>query len=708
MKKKRGWSLLLIAIAVLITAGGSFADLHFKPFVKSYPTTQSPNWEQDAEVLAEVWWNAPAPNNNKLTFINGSYQYSTAIFAYSTSQPTFIGTTALPGLSEINASAYNTSAGSALFIRTIPGSGTPLPFAQQDYLVFQPDLIINNNASGSAALTFNPSQAKAGGLSPTGGDVDLTNGYGTLTVPITPASPPTGFTGPSDTTSRNVTGLIGNSIGNTVHIDWTDLNSAPFTNDDTPPIKYDIYVKEGPDFTAANLNGEVYRAEADLSGNTKRIGSMGVPDTSSSLRTLKDKTTYYFRMRAKDSTTQPDVLNRHKTTNTDPGGAQNKFVAIHINDLTAPEGITISPNPPAAANQQITVAWGAPANDGADLDGYIVLRSDGASNLEAPDLGGAGTDDSDGPDYSAIAANAEMTASPASFPGWFKAYQGKATQFTDSGLDNKKKYKYAVYAYDVIDANQQGRNYTTVPQTCIGQPGEAPDMVENFIAISSPETNQITLMWDIPAASAGFYKGAKIVYTTNKFEWSKLTVGSPEAKDFVLSAADATSQIVTITQVGGTTAPTNLDPNAIYYFKAYAYNDSNMSKPNGAMAAAVPALGGQGGGGSINFSLTAGPNIIGIPKFISNIMINNVGVVSLQELVAAINTIAGTSVVTSISYLDLSTATKQLRGATYDPAGNVTYADFDLNTPVPLVPGQAYQLTLSSTVSTLTFVLKAQ
>jgi len=695
MKGKRKYLTLLILILIGVFAAAQ-ADLHFKPFVNSYRSQQSPKWEQDARVLAEVWWSAPSPSGySGVTAIDGSYFYDAGIFVYSAaSEPSYLNECDLAGLSSIVDSQYRANSGSALFSRTIAASGNPIAFTQTDYKAYVPVLLVKPDASGTANINFNTSFAKALGKDTGDNTQTITGNYVNLSIPISAGAPPQNFAGPSS--AVNINGSTSKAIGNTVKIDWTDLNSAaaPFAKDDTPPIKYDIYLNEGASFDNPANESKVVAGATDLSGNSKTLGGSGIPGTP----VLKDKTTYYFRMRAKDSTTTPNILGKHKTTNTDSGASG--MVSVHVNDYTAPEQFTINTMNPA--NKQLTVGWSTPAQNANDLAGYYVLRHDAptGSDPALPTLVSA-SGDNDGTDYSGVADGAEIIAGT----GWKKVKRVNAgtNQIVDTGLDNKTRYKYAVYAYDIADANQQGRNYSITPATKFGQPGEAPDLVNNFIAISSPEARQITLMWDDPAQA--FYKGATVVYTTKKDDWDTLDVNSPEAADVPVSG-DPTKGLVeskVLTKLGGV----DLNPNQIYYFKAFSYNDAGMSKTTGAMAASIPALG--GGGGPVTITLTKisggmGVNSIGIPAGTSFLFEDLSGskksftVSTLQDLIAAINSSAGAGTVTASAYWD--GAKQQLAGASYSATGSKTYstAGFD-ETKINLAGGKGYYLSVSRTIT---------
>jgi hypothetical protein len=660
--KYREGLLVLLLLALTAQAG---ADLTFKPFVYTYRSAESPRWEQDAEVLAEVWWNAPSPAGLAgVTAIDGSYLYSTGVFEYAVaSQPTYLNECSLSGLSSIVDTQYRAAAGSAIFSRTITASpGTPISFTSQPYRAYSPKLKVKAAAAtGNTSVSFNTDYAKVlgkdgGGVTQTitgGGASPLVN----LTIPVTTGAPPQNFGGP--TAVANVNGSTSKSIGNTVKLDWVDINNAgaPFTNDDTPPILYDVYYNTGDTFASNPADeSKVCASAINLTGSTVTLGGNGVP---AGTPTLKDKTTYTFRMRAQDSTTDPENLGKHKTTNTDGG---TFFRSVHVNDYTAPEGIAAPSLSPS--DKTLTITFGGASQNNNDVAGYIVIRKDATTSDPAePNLGGA-SGDVDGPSYSSIANGAEIIAGS----GWIKvAQQTSPGTITDGDLDNNKKYKYAVYAYDIVNADQQGNNYTTVPGVRTGQPGAAPSVISNFIAISSPEVKQISLLWDKPTQD--FCKGVKFVYTTNKADWNILDNSSPEAVNAVVVDTPVNSAV--LTTINGAALE-----DTIYYFKGFAYNDSGMSKPEGAMAAAMPAKGGGLGG---TFLLKASST----DRLVVNSIFVPAGsaIANASQLIDAINAKAGKPIVIVVGKWDKDNG--MAVGLPADGSGGTDFL---------VVPGEGYQI----------------
>jgi len=566
------------------------------------------------------------------------------------------------------------------------------------------------------------------------------------------AAPPQNFTGVKNVESTNK--------GNTLKITWDALSNKIGKNDWTPPILYDIYRNISQDnFSPDDNANRVFNNEtgglAFLQPAQNNVSILEGPNTGlpgNSPHVLDDNKEYYYIMRANDSTTDNpesiDVANKiqHKTTDTD----NIIFGPVKPHDYTFPQWtqnmqkINWDPD-----DQTLVVSWSKPTIDSADLDGYVILKQgpfNSEQTLDYPNLGKA-TDDNHGPTYKVGDAL-----------GSWKVHKIIAEKsFSDGGLENGKYYYYAVYAYDqagdVGGAFQQGKNYSPDPASGYGIPGIPPGAIKDFYAISSPEAGEISLHWDNPTedwfGGVVFFatedmenKWANIVDTSNQdygTEWiNVITDGLIAPVYYYYLTQDATGQpdkgLLGVPQSKVLTISDGLDPNKVYFFKAFSFNHTGynleVGEENnnvnafkfsaGVQAAAIPALAAGavqdtkilyvGTTPEVNVDLTKKPSGYGINTIVFPVFPmcdaedKNTVVSTVKDLVDLINTKAGKTVVTTFGYWDKND--QMPIGFIYADNGNLKEKKGTEDEPkdVSLETYVGYQIYVSETVPTFKLV----
>lgn len=737
-------SLLMCAASATININTYVSDQN-----KTYP---SDVWEEDANCFTDVVWDVVG-GQKTVGGADAYIQYKTDRFVHQFGvKPTANGDFWMGGdgadyapfnraSSKLDLTFYNPPPNDLQTARITMVPSDPWQTQKNSYSLYLMRLQVKESPLlGNFTFDFKPGFVKVGN---TGANPWEDIAYNTKNINIVAQQPPQNFSGP--TVCENVLGWTGAPIGNTLKIKWTDLNAAGvpgvFANDKTPPVKYDIYLKEASTFDLDNAsdnntndnkaaNGMKIANAVDLSGAEKLLGGNGVLGTP----VLSDCTTYYFRMRAKDSTTDPNALDEHKTTYTDKGGY---IVSEKPHDYTPPHPPVITTI--TEGDGYNTINWKNP--DDNDFQGCILLRKASSAPLIFPVASG----DDDGPDYKVgdILFGAKIIE------------KGKLEQKKDDGNDlpegkltNGIKYYYAIHAYDTateIDngkgtyPRQQGRNYST-PGSGEKTPGVPPPDVENIRALADPKTGDISVLWtnpildgagNIDANKAKGYGGSLIVYTTDYKEWNNIQVNSATLKPDKFTEKDVPIEksLEPTTQKETSTTFTNCSTTEIYYFKVFSYNIVDNNDPavrkhqTGVKVAAVPMKGGffstdviyTGSTLEVIVNLKKKTDNYGINTIVFPVVPMYVGAKKIEtigDLVGIINEKAKAKVVTTIGYWDADDM--KPKGFVFQPKSEAISKKKNIDGPnedlfpkdIGLKPFVGYQVNVTATVAPITF--KAQ
>ncbi|MBI5078439.1 hypothetical protein HZB08_00245 [Candidatus Saganbacteria bacterium] len=230
--------------------------------------------------------------------------------------------------------------------------------------------------------------------------------------------------------------------------------------------------------------------------------------------------------------------------------------------------------------------------------------------------------------------------------------------------------------------------------------------VQKTQALGGPLTGEVTLKWVNPLQNFPEYRGAKITYTTNENNWDSLTTAEANVRT-VLSTDNPNDSVVF----------SNLSTAEVYYFKIFAFggSDPNVVYQSGAGVVGKPSL----GWGVIERSVTEevqmdvtrevsvsirkksggfGVNSIGLP-FEPPFMINGRQIETFQQLIDAINSVAGGKVISAVGYWDEEN--QRLVGATFDGSGNVTYSASGFDANARLKEGKGYYFSVAQDISGL-------
>ena len=719
--------LLIGGMLLLVLSGFANADMYLQVSVdSSYSldiSSNSDNLEADAYGYAQVYWD-PNATDLAIASLDGSLNYCTdnifdATPSYITGNVPTYTTNGLDssdvdvtyGTELISGDNYGISKVTLMAVSAPSWSPSDAPYLSYTLKL----LVASSPDTGSTDIKFRNGFAKVLDTSGTDQSGTITD----YTVNITVAAPPTDFEGP--TVAEN------EETGNTVTISWDDLNddNNGFSHDDTPPIYYDIYYSTDSSFSPGDEN----EALDDLSGLSTTIGGSGIAGTPA----LSDGVTYYFRMRAKDSSTDPDNVGVHKTSYTDTDSAyMQSVIPTDHTSPSAPSGFSAG-----SASESLSLDWNAPASYNNDLSGYLVIRYETSPEVN-PTLVSASDNDSD----SDGAEDGDEYPVGTEFGDGVVIYNGGESAYTDDGSDldaghlvNGTTYYYIIYAYDVAERDtepyQQGFNYSE-PLTGSGVPGVAPGTITDFYAISSPEAGQITMYWTNPSET--WFGGVVFWVTTDiASRWDAIP---DDTDDWVEAQASGAMSAIEIYEpddpsdvLGGALSTTLLgddldESSSIYFFKAFAFNetgtpfdpsdDTNISSrrySTGADAAAIPSL----TGGVTEYittettaSLSAevtllkeedsyGINSVAIP-FDSPLYFDSMEIVTLEDLINAINAKAGKVIVTAVGLWDPEE--QSLEGATFDDNGEATYISDTLDISlVNLVQMNTYQISVSEEIS---------
>lgn len=422
---------------------------------------------------------------------------------------------------------------------------------------------------------------------------------------ITAAAPPTGWAVTGNVSATDT------QKGNTLNVTWNALPNTIGTNDLTPPIRYDLYRGTAATFSPGDTTNRVLTSISPSASFTYSGGATSAkdgPDTGvpgAAPNNLSDGTQYWYTMRAKDSTINPDSTTspQHKTTATD-AQIVGPFVP---HDYTRPG--TPGFSAPAPSDQTLNLSWSNPGDP--DFGGVVVIRKTGGYAA---------------PTFANASGNADGTTPPAAGsapPGDSAAtvvYQGSGTSFRDTGLTNGTVYNYSIYAYDRAVAGpprEQGYNYST-PAQRTGVPGAAPSAVTNLVAGGSG-SGKITLRWTNPAED--FYGGAKVLITSDITKWGTAMsytsdIDDPDnvklAVDKVVADPKPETDEVIIDNSGGTP----LTDGMVYYAGVFTYNKT--PDPATRISSGRSYIGtwpGGGGGGPVTYNFAKAASGLGLNSF---------------------------------------------------------------------------------------------
>jgi hypothetical protein len=608
---KRSWRFLCLGLFLVMAAGPAEASIDYA-FQSQYPVT---DYEQGSRLLNITLAITPLgePSPVRIGGITMNIDnFDTAVFNNPSPQDLFTtmdngdlwqtnpgpgAVVGAGGIIQYTKAAVGATPLAAGLGRTLTGTTSlyRLPFSIREAA---PD--------GATAISFERTNNRAQNQN----FANYTLNQPAATYNIISAQPPQGFS-----FSAPAASVADLETGNGVRVNWTALpntiNTSPGPGnpgDLTPPITYDIFRDDSPLPTGAALDS--FRIVTGDDGNYDFGDAGGAASFTDS--GLSDGITYYYKMRAKDSASSNDELDRHRTTYTD-----NQELSITPHDYTAPPavtGVAVS----STGDRQVALSWNASAHT--DVGGYIVIRRAGSPVTildPANSLGRAGGN-TDGPDPST-----NYTRGTSYSDGIVVAQRvgRNTTTFTDVlgggdpaalALVNGTTYFYTVIAYDRAVAGpprEQGFNYSVVdPAASVtsGTPGVAPAPVTNFTAVAGGP-GQITLSWN--NSTSNFFQGVLIRYVTiadptnaaQMAAWDDLDdrnasgdltqVTGATLVDWARPASGAgsnTGERVNIT-LSADTAGAPLVQGTTYYFMAFAHNGSGRHA-SGVKASAMPGI----------------------------------------------------------------------------------------------------------------------
>jgi hypothetical protein len=215
-------------------------------------------------------------------------------------------------------------------------------------------------------------------------------------------------------------------------------------------------------------------------------------------------------------------------------------------------------------------------------------------------------------------------------------------------------------------------------------PATAAQVIE-LRALAEPRAGSVTLRWLDPAAN---YSGARLVYTPNYTDWNSLTTASPDAVD-----------VGGLVNEPSTREIPGLSASSVYYFKVFSYIESGIKffNTNGVRVAAIPA---GASAPALSLPLTLETGVHGINHFSLPFpgpwYVNGVAIANAYDLVKAINTAAGSNVVSTFAKWvgPYAVETQGLEIAGRDP--EPVRAELEA---IPLVNGGGYQVYMTQPVT---------
>ncbi len=213
-----------------------------------------------------------------------------------------------------------------------------------------------------------------------------------------------------------------------------------------------------------------------------------------------------------------------------------------------------------------------------------------------------------------------------------------------------------------------------------------PGQVSDLRALSQPYAGTITLKWINPASN---YSGARLVGTSEYAAWDSLSTDSPGVLDLTGAVSQPSTQ-----ELSG------LSSDTVYYFKVFSYIQTagKYFNPSGVKVAAVPMS--TGGIVALSRPLTLETGVHGINHFSLPFpapwYVNGVAIANAYDLVKAINTAAGSNVVSTFAKWvgPYAVETQGLEIAGRDP--EPVRAELEA---IPLVNGGGYQVYMTQPVT---------
>ncbi|MFA4966954.1 MAG: hypothetical protein WC624_01885 [Candidatus Margulisiibacteriota bacterium] len=377
-------------------------------------------------------------------------------------------------------------------------------------------------------------------------------------------------------------------IGNTLLLDWVSVGSLNWASTGNTAIEFTPYFNRRMHFrlyrntvdsfdqgsgamelTGAEPAHDSYSDPADRvpwTGNLQNEPykyqngpGTGVPDLDS----ISDGVPYYYRLAVVDDTS-PDPNYINSVT----------FSQVPM-DLAPPgevTGLTATPNNDNNV-PKIVLNWQNPTDP--DLGGVIILRTIGSGKpVGSGNLGSAQPlfPYNDGPDYSGsigtepfgagngtILYVSPMAYDPASVDMQY------ADDNSGSGLINGEVYNYKIFTYDRALAGpprEMGRNYSTKGSAKSCAAGIPPKPVADFTVTEGSVPGEVNFNW----TNSDDNYGTLIKYSTAGFSDLKDQNAGEVMGVFPVTSGPGMQEMYTM----------NLTPGAKYYFKAWAFNQTDQ------------------------------------------------------------------------------------------------------------------------------------
>jgi hypothetical protein len=359
-----------------------------------------------------------------------------------------------------------------------------------------------------------------------------TNGPVYLTSPLSTASQATAPRPTAASTAISFTNVDGNSLSTS----WVNGNGT----------KRIVIAKAGSAVTATPVDGLTYTASASFgTGDQLAAGEYVVMNSANNnvpLQNLQPNTTYYFAVFEYDGTASATSY-------------MSTALTGNRSTLSAPTIAATSAQFTTVTNASMTVNW----TNGNGAQRMVIVHKDSPVTAVPSNLG-------------------SYTASPVYANGTnlgnncYVVYKGNASSVTLTGLVSGTSYYVSVYEFN----GSSGPIFLlTDPATGSGTTIGLPQVQATTVNAASPTGNTVQLNWTNGSGQKRIVFAKKamavdvtpvdnVAYTANSFFGSGQQVG--------------TGNYVVFNGTGNSATITNLEPQTVYHFAIFEYNDFGATK----------------------------------------------------------------------------------------------------------------------------------